>query len=40
MVSDKKGIRSFNKKIQLITDVKINSGVIVLGVRKDSEDKV
>ena len=40
VVSDKKGIRSFNKKIQLITNVKTNSGVIVLGVRKDSVAKV
>ena len=36
----KKGTRSFNKKIQLITNVKTNSGVIVLGVRKDSVAKV
>lgn len=40
VVSDKKGIRSFNKKIQIITDVKTNSGVIVLGVRKESVLKV
>ena len=40
VVSDKKGIRSFNKKIHLITKLIPNSRVIVLGVRKDSVVKV
>lgn len=40
VVSDLKGARLFNKKINLIRDIKPNSGVIVIGVRKDKADKV
>lgn len=40
VVSSKKGARSFNKKIQLISDIVPNDGKIVLGVRKESAVKV
>jgi SAM-dependent methyltransferase len=40
VVSDKKGTRLFNKKINLISDIKLNSGIIVIGVKKDMADKV
>ena len=40
VVSDLKGARLFNKKINHIRDIKPNSGVIVIGVKKDMADKV
>jgi 2-polyprenyl-3-methyl-5-hydroxy-6-metoxy-1,4-benzoquinol methylase len=40
VVSDKKGARLFNKQIRLIREIKPNSGVIVIGVRKDMADKI
>lgn len=40
IVSDKKGHRSFNKKILLVEQLKPNSGIVLLGVREEIRDSV